>query len=281
MIEDNNNASVKVANLSSYVIPEFYIYELDPDGTEKYTWIEAVDCFDYFNNIYGSRKNYPHTLPDEMIPLHNTTWLCPNIPNDEYILQNDPFNFNFGTNLNFVVNLCTVVADRKGIYDPNCVSNRSEVFDYIDKARVYHKFVRQYFNPRHFMEERELDYVADNRAQSDFVKGITPTNFYIVEKNQGSFYDNKWFDWSTFTFMKADYIAYYVGRFSSYTMYTNFQQDPLYGLYSFALAQAPTIQSSEIALLSFDQTLALIGGYVGTVWGIITFLTSNFQSFAY
>jgi len=39
--------------------------------------------------------------------------------------------------------------------------------------------------------------------------------------------------------------------------------------------------SKEVTLLSFDQTLALVGGYAGTVWLIIYFFIGSFQTFSY
>lgn len=142
MIMDYNEP--KAANLSNYIIPEFYVYHLDPDGTETYTWYDAVDCIDYFTQIYGSLGNIPETLMKELIGVHNTNWLCPNIPpGDTYVLQNDPWNYNFGTNFNFVVNYCFVSAQRQGITDPNCVPySGGGLLGYVDFTRVSHKFVR-------------------------------------------------------------------------------------------------------------------------------------------
>ena len=37
----------------------------------------------------------------------------------------------------------------------------------------------------------------------------------------------------------------------------------------------------EVTLLSFDQSLALMGGYAGTIWMLIGFAVGGFQSFAY
>lgn len=47
-IADNNNASVKVANLSTYILPEFYIYRTFPNDTHTFEWVDAVDCKAYF-----------------------------------------------------------------------------------------------------------------------------------------------------------------------------------------------------------------------------------------
>jgi hypothetical protein len=41
------------------------------------------------------------------------------------------------------------------------------------------------------------------------------------------------------------------------------------------------VLSSDVTLLSFDQTLALMGGYAGTVWLVIGFFIAGFQDFAY
>ena len=38
---------------------------------------------------------------------------------------------------------------------------------------------------------------------------------------------------------------------------------------------------SEATLLSFDQSLAPMGGYAGTIWMLIGFAVGGFQSFAY
>jgi heme exporter protein D len=36
------------------------------------------------------------------------------------------------------------------------------------------------------------------------------------------------------------------------------------------------VLSSNVTLLSFDQTLALMGGYAGTVWLVIGFFIGGF-----
>ena len=90
--------------------------------------------------------------------------MCPNLNHDGFILHNDPWNQNFGTNLNFVVNFCKVSADRENITDSGCVTNSTEHYNYIDGTRVIHKFVRQFFNPFIWMEEKEMEYTADYRT---------------------------------------------------------------------------------------------------------------------
>jgi hypothetical protein len=69
---------------------------------------------------------------------------------------------------------------------------------------------------------------------------------------------------------------FYSTSFSSFNLYANFQTDPAYGLYSFALSQSPEVLSSDVTLESFDDALALIGGYAGTIWLIIGFFVAGF-----
>jgi len=89
LIADNNNDTVKVANLSTYILSEFYVYHLDENGNETYTWYDAVPCIEYYEKIYGSVENMPLTLQKELIGVHSTEWTCPNFPlngEDQYEL---------------------------------------------------------------------------------------------------------------------------------------------------------------------------------------------------
>jgi hypothetical protein len=114
-----------------------------------------VPCFEYFTTVFGSFDQIPVSLQDELIQIHNTDWMCPNFPitgDSQYILQNDPWQYNFGEGLNFAVNFCWVSAERKGIVDPDCVTDNNTLYAYIDATRVSHKFVRQFFNPATILE---------------------------------------------------------------------------------------------------------------------------------
>lgn len=80
----------------------------------------------------------------------------------------------------------------------------------------------------------------------------TATNTYLVQKNYGGFYQNKFFDFSSFSFFQAQHFEFYVGQFNSLVIYTNFQMNPTYGLYSWAIGQSPKIVSDEFTLFSLD-----------------------------
>ena len=141
LIMDYNPAGTKVSNLSTVVVPEFYTFQTDQFGNVEYSWFEAVDCIDLYTNIFGSVDNIPKSLKAELEPLRGDRWLCPNLGSEGYILQNDPWTQNVGTNLNFVVNFCSVSAQRQNITDSGCMTNPTEQYQYIDKTRVQHKFV--------------------------------------------------------------------------------------------------------------------------------------------
>lgn len=94
--------------------------------------------------------------------------MCPNFGSEGYILQKDPWTQNVGTNLNFVVNFCSVSAQRQNITDSGCMTNSTEQYKYIDKTRVQHKFVYKYFNPYIWLKEKVMDFTSDFKMQSDF-----------------------------------------------------------------------------------------------------------------
>lgn len=95
--------------------------------------------------MYGSYENIPPSLQAELTPLWGFTWLCPNFTPDEYfLLQNDPLNYNFGTNFNLVINYCYVMPI--GIDPALCETDHPTMWAYLANVKVSHKFVRQYFN---------------------------------------------------------------------------------------------------------------------------------------
>lgn len=135
-----------------------------------------------------------------------------------------------------MINFCYVSAARKGIVDPDCVTDPTTLYAYINAARVSHKFVRQFFNPNTILETGLMEYIGENRMESDFVPIITPTNYFAAATNQVNFYDNKFFDFSSFSFIPVVHYDFYSTTFQSFTIYSNFQEDPLYGLYAFAIS---------------------------------------------
>ena len=159
-----------------------------------------------------------------------------------------------------MINYCTVSATRKGIVDPNCETNTTVVLDYVASTRVFHKFVRQYFNPFYYLTNATMEYLADFRVESDFVPLMTPTNFYTVGSNEVEFYKNKYIEFNSLNLIKNPFMTFFSAAFESYTIYMGRQQDPHYGLYGFVFNQNPKVISAQYTLLSLDASLAAMGG---------------------
>ena len=80
-----------------------------------------------------------------------------------------------------MVNFCFVSAERKGIIDPDCVTNKTQIFSYLNNTRVSSKYVRQFFNPETILETGFMEYIGEQRMESDFVENLTPTNYLLSQ----------------------------------------------------------------------------------------------------
>jgi hypothetical protein len=135
--------SPKVADLNTYIQPMFFAFERMLNGTAQDTvWYKAVPCTDFYAQVYGNTSAIPPSLQKELTPLWGFEWLCPDFtPDSIYLLQNDPLNYNFGTNFNMVVNFCSAmnmfVAD--GVV---CETDSTVIWNYLANMKVSHKFVR-------------------------------------------------------------------------------------------------------------------------------------------
>ena len=86
----------------------------------------------------------------------------------EITLNNDPFTYIVGQDLNFVINFCDVAAEAKGVVDPNCETNHTLIYEYIDKCRISHKFIRNYFIPYDYLRNGNMSYLGEIRLEVDF-----------------------------------------------------------------------------------------------------------------
>ena len=193
--------SNKVANLSAYVIPQFWTYQKFLNGTEKTQFYDAIPCSQIFANTTDE------SLKDELIPLFNgSEWWCPDLKN--ITLNNDPFAYFIGQNFNFVVNFCDVAAAAKGADNSTCETDRTLIQDYIDKCRISHKFIRNYFNPKDFSITQTMSYIAEYKLTADFQRNVTPKNIYDVIQNLVTFYSNKFIDLSVFDFINTQKLEH-------------------------------------------------------------------------
>ena len=122
-----------------YVVPEFYAYQEFADGTTSTNFYSAVPCTQIYDALYGSSDNYPESLWLEVI---SADWLCPNIPvGQSYTLSNDPFLSLFGSNFNFVVNLCQYAATTSAADKALCETDEQTILDYLFDIQVVYKSV--------------------------------------------------------------------------------------------------------------------------------------------
>ena len=156
----------RIANLSTYVIPQFWTYEKFKDGSIQKIFYDAIECRPIFENVNDL------ALEKELIPLYaESKWWCPDLK--EITLNNDPFTYTVGQDLNFVINFCDVAAEAKGVVDPNCETNHTLIYEYIDKCRVSHKFIRNYFIPYEYLRNGNMSYLGEIRLEIDFQPAVT------------------------------------------------------------------------------------------------------------
>ena len=84
-----------------------------------------------------------------------------------------------------------------------------------------------------------MDYVSENRIEVDLTQNAaTANNNFLSVLHKVSFFENTYIDLSSYTFMPFTRLEFYSTHFDLYTVYTNLQDNPLYGLYGFAIAQS-------------------------------------------
>lgn len=118
-----------------------------------------------------------------------------------------------------------------------------------------------------------MEYIGESRIEVDFQYNVTPYNSYNLIKNEVAFFENSLIDLSAFTFLLVTELKFFASNFDSYTVFTNSFDVNTIGLYVFAISQHPKVISSDFIVFTFDQALALIGGYAGIIWMLIGFVT--------
>ena len=71
--------------------------------------------------------------------------------------------------------------------------------------------------------------------EADFQQNVTAFNNFNVVKNEVTFFTNTVLDLSAFS-LQATELNFYESRFNAYSVYTNLQHDPYYGLYGFSVS---------------------------------------------
>lgn len=161
---------------------------------------------------------------------------------------------------------------------------------------VVYKSVHQYFNSEYYLKKqtkRQMQYISDGRISSQFMEpknaGLgqswyTPVQTLLVRTNKVNFFTNPFFDFTNFSDLlnfvgqKMDYYSTSISPSGSIVDWYNI---PTKGIYLVQIQQDMMKSSSDISLLSLDDSLALVGGYAATVWLLIGFLFAGFSAFAY
>ena len=128
-----------------------------------------------------------------------------------------------------------------------------------------------------------MSYLGENRITVDFIPNITPKNNYNVMQNAVTFYSNTIIDLSAFDVFDSSSLehSFYASKFDGYTQMTLSQESAYAGLYSFSVSQDPISNKIVYNIYSFDQCLALVGGYAGIITFMLAIVMNGYQEFAY
>jgi hypothetical protein len=95
------------------------------------------------------------------------------------------------------------------------------------------------------------------------------------------------FDWSNFSSVSgikslySVFLDFFTTTVLPYSLASGRANNPAYGLFRITLQQNMMITETDVKLMSLDNSLALIGGYAGTVWLLIACACGGFAQFAY
>jgi hypothetical protein len=142
-----------------------------------------------------------------------------------------------------------------------------------------------------------MDFTSDGKIFADFMQPknatngdawITPQQTYYVQENDVHFFDSSLFDWSAFGSIAAlkgivpvAQLSYYTTLPQAMATKVDWVGEPTIGAYTVTLQQNMMMSDSDVSLLSLDSSLALVGGYAGTVWMIISCFCGGYSDFSY
>lgn len=111
--------------------------------------------------------------------------------------MNDPFMFNWGANFNMIVNFCDVAASNMQQTDPACETDRLTIWNYIKNVSVSSKVVRQAFDPKLYLETKQLQYIGERRIMSDLIENMSSWYQFSLKSLSTKFYTSMFLDLST------------------------------------------------------------------------------------
>jgi hypothetical protein len=109
-----------------------------------------------------------------------------------------------------------------------------------------------------------------------------------VQVNHVNFFDSALFDFSAFAsiasldkYLPVAHLDFYTTSLQPSSTTSGLEWDNTNGIYHIILQQNMMVTTTDVSLLSLDASLALVGGYAGTIWLIIGCFCGGFADFAY
>ena len=205
-----------------------------------------------------------------------TEWLCPNITS--FTLLNMPETYTNGRDFKLVVDLCVTG-------EPFCHSTIEEKEDFIGRVTLSSKIISQYFDAKSYQETKKLAYVRNNEMNSALIKKSCVTKAFNVYQHQLSIFDNKMYDWSSIVSQLVtsnDINAYQFNFWNTILTPYNHKQDMRYssGIYQLVFNQNSQVFTTNLKIVTFDQVLAFIGGYIGLIYAIVGVMTAPYRDYS-
>jgi len=123
----------KVQNLTRYVVPMYYSFNMKLNETPTINWTEAIACTEVLDISEDPFLKWS---------IKNDT-LC---PDSGMQLTSNPLLEDHGSNFNFVLNHCHVAAKALNITDDNCETNDTKVTNYMKNVTLVTRFISKYLD---------------------------------------------------------------------------------------------------------------------------------------
>ena len=204
-----------------------------------------------------------------------TEWLCPDI--DNYFLLNHAETYVNGKDFRLVVDFC----DPKS---PSCtgLADQDGKARFLQQIAVNSKVVTQYFDTSTYFMTRGLQYGSYSHMSSSLIDQTCVEKEFIVSQNELSIYSQKLFDTSSFKFSAHSFFSYSIWFWNTKLVQYVHIPDNLKestGLYALIFMQERKLTKTMLAIDSYDQVLASLGGYFGLVYGLFSIFTVTQKRF--
>lgn len=159
---------------------------------------------------------------------------------------------------------------------------REDLETRIADSKAIVMFITQKFSPDLWNDLGRTQFITRKRQMA---QPVLTNKIYFeqnIEKNECSYFNSQWIDLSQFEFIYdgIDCSTYNTGTVIS----INEPYENKYGeipLLDLVLSQDRHFNEVEWTVMSVDIVLGIIGGFVGLIWGILTYLLGGYQGFRF